>query len=95
MRDRGADKPERPHVDETEWPTNLSGKPEHPWRYTFYIYLLDPATGETSTLLDQHCREAPSRCARLTDQIRNMRQMKPRAVPVVQLESRQFKTGFA
>jgi hypothetical protein len=93
MRDRGADKPERPHVDETEWPTNLSGKPEHPWRYTFYIYLLDPATGETSTFSTNTAGGAIA-VRELTDQIRNMRQMKPRAVPVVQLESRQFKTGF-
>jgi hypothetical protein len=93
MRDRGADKPERPHVDEAEWPTNMSGKPEHPWRYTFYVYLLDPATGETSTFSTNTAGGAIA-VRELTDQIRNMRRMKPRAIPIIKLESRQFRTGF-
>ena len=49
MRAPNGPRPPQPHVDEAAWPLNLNGKPEHPWKLTRYLYLLDAATGEIST----------------------------------------------
>jgi hypothetical protein len=49
MRKTGEPKPEQPFADESTWPTGLDGKPQHPWKYTLFIYLIDAMTGESST----------------------------------------------
>jgi hypothetical protein len=51
MRAQGATKPAQPVVDQSEWPTDLSGNPTHPWKYTLFIYLMDVESGETFTFL--------------------------------------------
>jgi hypothetical protein len=44
MRQLGAPKPVRPFADEATWQLGLDGKPAHPWKFTFFIYLIDAAT---------------------------------------------------
>src|SRR5690242_17656417 len=33
----GEPKPPQPHVEEKDWPLNLNGAPEHPWKWTHYL----------------------------------------------------------
>src|SRR6516225_2610066 len=49
MRQAGQPRPPQPHVDEKDWPDDFDGRPEHPWKLTRYLYLLDTKTGEVST----------------------------------------------
>jgi hypothetical protein len=73
-------------VDKANWPLNLNSKPEHPWKLTRYLYLLDTATGEFSTFWTD---TIGGRVAvdELNDQVESMRQLRPGAHPVVQLRS--------
>jgi hypothetical protein len=93
MRKTGEVRPPRPHVDESEWPLNLNGVPEHPWKYTRYLYQLDAATGEISTFWTN---TTGGRIAidQLGEQVTLMRQARPDALPVVGLESRDMPTSY-
>jgi hypothetical protein len=93
MRKMGEARPPKPHVDESDWPLNLNGEPEHPWRLTHYLYLLDAATGEVSTFWTN---TTGGRIAidQLTDQVKFMRQARPDALPMVALESRDMPTQY-
>jgi hypothetical protein len=93
MREHGKPRPPQPHVDEKDWPIGLSGNPEHPWRLTWYLYLLNTATGETSTFWTNTIGGNIA-VGELSDQVSNMRQMRPRALPVIALESRDMPTRF-
>jgi hypothetical protein len=86
-------KPEQPFADESTWPTGLDGKPQHPWKYTLFVYLIDAATGETLTFSSS---TSGGRIAvdELTPQIKYMRNMQPGSVPIVTLDSRQMTTKF-
>jgi hypothetical protein len=86
-------RPPQPHVDEAAWPLNLNGKPEHPWKLTRYLYLLDAATGEISTFWTSTIGGRIG-IDELTDQITFMRQMRPGAHPVVQLRSKPMPTSY-
>jgi hypothetical protein len=93
MRKSGEPKPEQPFADESTWPMGLDGKPQSPWKYTLFAYLLDAATGESLTFSSS---TSGGRIAvdELTAQIRYMRNMQPGAVPIVTLDSRQMNTKF-
>jgi hypothetical protein len=94
MRKTGEVRPPKPHIDESDWPIGrLSGVPEHPWRLTHYLYLLDAATGEVSTFWSN---TIGGRIAidQLSDQVKFMRQAQPDAIPVVALESRDMPTQY-
>jgi hypothetical protein len=93
MRTRGELRPPKPHVAESDWPINLNGQPEHPWKWTIYLYLFDVETGEVSTFWSN---TIGGRIAveQLADQVKFMRQAKPGALPVVALESRDMPTQF-
>jgi hypothetical protein len=93
MRKAGEPKPEQPHADESTWPTGLDGKPQHPWKWTLFVYLIDAATGESLTFSSS---TTGGRLAvdELTSQIKYMRNMRPGAVPIVTLESQQMNTKF-
>jgi hypothetical protein len=93
MRQLGEPRPAQPHVDEKDWPLDLNGKPQHPWRWTQYLHLLDTATGEvltfsTNTIGGRIAIDA------LTDQVDFMRRVRPGAIPVVALESKDMPTQF-
>ena len=93
MRLPGEPRPPQPHVEKAEWPLNLNGVPEHPWRLCRYLYLLDAATGEISTFWSN---TIGGRIAvdELNDQVVFMRRMRPGAHPVVQLRSVPMPTSF-
>lgn len=93
LRKPGEDKPAQPFVDECEWRKNLNGEPEHPWRWTFFIYLLNVANGEALTF-STNTNGGRIAVGDLTDQIRMMRRRKPGAVPIIELQSRQMKTKY-
>jgi hypothetical protein len=93
MRALGEPRPAQPVVPKEDWPLNLNGVPEHPWRWTQYIYLLDTATGEISTFWTN---TIGGRIAidQLSDQVDFMRRVRPDAIPIVALESRDMPTQF-
>jgi hypothetical protein len=95
MRAVGGPKPPRPdsYADQSEWPDGLDGKPADPWKYTKFLYLLDPTTAEvfTFTLSTTGGKIAISD---LAAQIQLMRNTQPGAVPIIELQSRQMKTKF-
>jgi hypothetical protein len=93
MRAPGAPRPAQPNVPEREWPTDLSGKPSHPWKWTLYIYLMTVESGETFTF-SSSTTGGRIGVDELTQQIQIMRRMKPGAVPIIELESKQMKTGY-
>jgi hypothetical protein len=89
----GAPRPLQPSVPTTEWPLNLNGKPEHPWKWTRYLYLLDVAAGTIATFWSNTVGGRVA-CDELTDQIAFMRRVRPGAIPLVALESRDMPTSF-
>jgi hypothetical protein len=93
MRTPGQSMPPQPAVDKKDWPTNLNGEPEHPWKLTHYLYLLDVSCGEISTFWSS---TVGGRIAigHLADQVSFMRHARPNAIPVVALEARDFPTGY-
>jgi hypothetical protein len=93
IRTPGEPRPAQPHVDEKDWPLNLNGVPEHPWKYTYYLHLLDAATGEILTFSSATTGGRIAVSA-LSDQVAFMRRAKPDAVPVIALESREMPTQY-
>jgi DNA polymerase len=93
MRKAGEPRPARPQVDEKDWPLNLNGVPDHPWKFTTYLRLLDIETGELSTFWTNTVGGNVA-IGELSDQIAFMRQMRPNAIPVIALESREVPTQF-
>jgi hypothetical protein len=89
----GTPRPLQPSVPTNEWPLDLNGKPQHPWRWTAYVYLLNTSTGEASTFWTNTIGGDVAVRA-LTDQIALMRRMKPGAIPIVALESRDMPTQY-
>ena len=95
MRKPGQPRPPRPHVDETDWPLDLNNKPEHPWKLTQYLYLVDTATGEISTFWS-NTTGGKIAIGELSDQVNLMRGMNPGKIPValIALDRTMFQTGF-
>jgi hypothetical protein len=93
MRVPGQPRPPQPVVAKENWPLNLNGVPEHPWRLTRYAYLINVATGEIMTFSSS---TVGGRIAldMLSDQVRFMRNHNPNAVPVIELQSRDMPTQF-
>jgi hypothetical protein len=93
MRKPGEPKPSQPHVDKADWPLNLNGQPENPWRWTFYLYLLDIASGEALTFWTNTIGGRIAIGA-LTDQVSLMRRHRANAIPVISLESCDMPTQY-
>jgi hypothetical protein len=93
MRIPGEPKQARPEVAEADWPKNFNGNPEHPWKWTTYLHLIDVETGEVSTFSTSTIGGNIA-IGELADQIAFMRKTRPDAVPVVALESRDMPTQF-
>jgi hypothetical protein len=91
MQKPGEPPPPRPHVEEKDWPLNLNGVPEHPCRWTHYLYLLDEATGEIMTLWTNTFGGGKA-IDQLTDQVTFMRRVRPDAIPVIALQSKEMPT---
>jgi hypothetical protein len=92
MQKAGEPRPPQPHVDQKDWPLNPNGVPEHPFKWTRYLYLLDVTTGEISTFSSN---TVGGRIAinELSDQIAFMRRVRPDAIPIVALQSRDMPTS--
>jgi hypothetical protein len=93
MQQLGQPRPPQPAVAKEDWPLNLNGQPEHPWKWTHYLYMLDIATGEMSTF-STNTKGGNIAIGLLNDQIVIMRRAQPDAVPVVALESREMPTQY-
>jgi hypothetical protein len=93
MQKAGEPKPAQPHVEKADWPLNLNGQPEHPWKWTRYLYLLDTATGEISTFSSSTIGGRIG-IDELRDQIAFMRRVRPDAIPIVALQSKDMPTSF-
>jgi hypothetical protein len=93
MRRPGELRPPRPHVDEADWPLNFNGQPEHPWKLTHYLHLLDAESGEFSTFWT-NTTGGNLAVGQLSDQVNFMRQVRPNAIAVIALESREMPTKY-
>jgi hypothetical protein len=93
MRVPGEPRPPQPHVAKEDWPLDLNGHPAHPWKLTYYLYLLDTATGEVSTFWS-NTTGGRIALGQLTDQVKFMRRVRPGAIPVVALGSKDMPTQF-
>jgi len=95
MRPVGGPKPPRPESfsDPKEWPDGFDGKPADPWRYSKFLYLLDPVSAEVFTF-STSTSGGRWGISDLTDQIKLMRSTRAGAIPIVELQSRQMKTKF-
>lgn len=93
IKKRGELRPARPHVDAENWPLNFNGKPEHPWKLTTYLHLIDAETGEFLTFWTNTIGGNIA-VGQLTDQISFMRQARPNMIPVVALEARDMPTQY-
>jgi hypothetical protein len=90
----GEPRPAQPHVGEKDWPLNLNGVPEHPWKWTRFLYLLDVATGEVSTF-SSNTVGGRIGIEELADQITFMRRVRPDAIPIVALQSKDMPTNYS
>ena len=79
------------HLEESDWPAGLDGKPKDPWQNTRFVYLTDLQTAATNTLTNSTAgvRVAYSE---LAQSVANMRRSHPGAFPVVELSSMPMKT---
>ena len=93
MRELGKPMPPQPAVPKEKWPANFNGQPEHPWKSTHYLVLLDIATGEVSTFWTNTVGGRVAVGA-LKDQVDFMRQHRPDAIPVIALESVPMPTQY-
>jgi hypothetical protein len=93
MRVPGEPRPPQPFVDKKDWPTGLDGEPEHPWRLTCYLYLLDTTTGEISTFCSNTTGGRVA-IGQLSDQVSFMRRNRPDAIPIVALASKNMPTQY-
>jgi hypothetical protein len=93
MRQPGQPMPPQPHVDKADWPLNFNKVPEHPWKQAHYLYLVDTATGEFSTFWT-NTAGGNHAIGELKDQIELMRQVRPNAMPIVALLSKDMPTQY-
>jgi hypothetical protein len=93
MRMPGQPRPPQPVVPKEDWPLNLNGKPQNPWRWTSFLHLLDVVTGEISTF-STNTIGGNIAIGQLSDQVAFMRRAKPGAIPIVALGSRLMPTQY-
>jgi hypothetical protein len=93
MRMKGEPRPPQPVVPEKDWPLNLNKVPEHPWKLTLYLYLLDAVSGEVATFWT-NTKGGYKACGMLQDQISFMREIEPTAIAVIALEAADMPTQY-
>ena len=97
MRPLGGPKPPRPDsfTDKESWPFKFNSQTERddPWKYNRFVFLLDPQSAQV-TVFNTHTFGGDIGVNELAKAIQTMRAAHPGAVPIVQLESRQWKTKF-
>jgi hypothetical protein len=93
MQKLGGPKPPQPHVDKKDWPKNLNGELEHPWKWTHFLYLLDLATGEISTFWS-NTTGGNIAVGALSEQVQFARKARLDVIPVIALESNEVPTQY-
>jgi hypothetical protein len=97
MRELGKPKPPRPDsfTDKESWPFKFNSQTERDdlWKYNRFVSLLDPQSAQT-TVFNTHTYGGDIGVDELVKAIQTMRAVHPGAVPVVQLESRQWRNNF-
>jgi hypothetical protein len=82
-------------IPEEEWGPDLNGEPRPPWQFNWVVYLLDIVSASTYTYLNS-TMGARIAVERLEDKLKWTRMLRGNDVtPIVRLESRPMKTGFA
>jgi hypothetical protein len=79
----------------SKWETGLDGKPRPPWALVFVVYMVDIQSGQTYTALNSTTgwRMAyEALCEAVT--VKRMLHGGVRMLPIVDLQSRPFKTSF-
>jgi hypothetical protein len=82
-------------IPQSEWEVGLDGKPRPPWQTVCVVYMVDENTGQTYTAVNSTTGwriafEALSEAVK----VKRMLHGGARMLPIVNLESRPFKTGF-
>jgi hypothetical protein len=80
-------------MDRAEWEPGFDGQPRDPWVETRYVSLIDPLTAQLFTF-PTHTVGGGIAIDQLADQIKRMRSVHPGAVPLVELGSAKFPTGY-
>jgi len=97
MRPLDGPKPPRPDsfADQESWPFKFNSQTERddPWKYNRFVFLLDPQSAQV-TVFNTHTFGGDIGVNELTKAIQIMRAVRSGAVPILQLESRQWKTKF-
>jgi hypothetical protein len=95
MRPIGGSKPPQPVVDKAAWPLGFNNQPEHPWKWTYFLYLLDTNNGAVATFSTSTI-DGGIGIRELQEQITFMRKQmkKPGAVPIIELESVLMQTQY-
>jgi hypothetical protein len=97
MRPIGGAKPLRPDsfTNEDEWPFKLNSTTERddPWKYNRFVFLLDPQSAAV-IVFNTHSVGGDIGVNELAKAIQTMRNARPGAVPIVELQSRQWKNRF-
>jgi hypothetical protein len=83
----GAERPQMPDCPEDTWPLGLDGKtPTCPWKWAYFLYCVDIDNGETITISGSTIGMKLA-VDELSKQIRSMRDMRPLAMPIIELQS--------
>jgi hypothetical protein len=82
-------------IPQSEWEIGLDGKPRPPWQTVYVVYMIDENIGQTYTALNSTtgwriAYEALSEAVT----VKRMLHGGARMLPIVNLESRPFKTSF-
>ena len=96
MRETGKRMPDRDELgdtDETTWERGLDKEPIDPWQNTRFVYLLNPTTLEAYTF-STHSWGGRNAVGDLADQIARARNVRPGAVPLVELQAAEMPTKF-
>jgi hypothetical protein len=93
MRAVGQPKPQQPFVDKKAWPLDFNKQPAHPWKWTEFLYLVNTDSGEFVTFSSSTAGGGIA-VRELADQVSLMRNVRPNAIPVVELSDTDMPTQY-
>jgi hypothetical protein len=86
MRTPGQPKPQQPFVDKKDWPLDLNKQPAHPWKWTEFLHLVNTDSGEFVTFSSNTVGSGIA-VREVADQVSLMRNIRPNAIPIVELSN--------